>query len=165
MKNLIQKSGLAFVLAVSLGTGGRLQAAALQTNSSLNQTNMLQMQTNSLQLGQQFLAMRQQRQAEIAAQDEELTQLVAQMNTAAPDQKLETMAAIITKLVEERVASHQRHEALKTRLLEALTDVGANGTNGVPDQGTNQIPQQAFPPTSPSIAPQNSLPVLPQQLR
>jgi uncharacterized protein YejL (UPF0352 family) len=111
-------------------------------------TTATQDQTNTLQLVQQFLASQQQMQAECAAQDDQLRQLVAQMNAAPADQKLDVMAAIVNKLVEDRVAAHQRKEALKDRILQALIGPGATGTNGVPPQGTSQPPTMSPPPGS-----------------
>ena len=152
MRKLIQQSSLALALAAGLCISGRSQVAEVPTTAGQDQTNMLQ-------LTQQFLILHQRLQAETAARDEQLRQLVAQMNSLPADQKLETLAAIVNKLVEEQLTSHQRKEALKSRVLQALIEVGSNGTNSVP-QGTNQVSQ----PTSPASQPvpiQPATPALP----
>jgi hypothetical protein len=41
-------------------------------------------------------------------QDAELDKLVAEMNSASPDKKLYAIAAVLTKLVEERKAMHEQ---------------------------------------------------------
>jgi hypothetical protein len=41
-------------------------------------------------------------------QDAELDKLVAEMNSAAPEKKLDAVAAVITKLVEQRKPMHER---------------------------------------------------------
>jgi hypothetical protein len=41
-------------------------------------------------------------------QDAELDQLVADMNSAAADKKLDAIAAVVNKLVEQRKASHEQ---------------------------------------------------------
>jgi formate dehydrogenase maturation protein FdhE len=41
-------------------------------------------------------------------QDAELDQLVADMNSASPDKKLDAIAAVVAKLVEQRKATHEQ---------------------------------------------------------
>ena len=153
MKHQIRQAGLVFAMGAGLLLSVQSQAADLQTNPSAEQTN-------ALQISQQFLASQQKWEAETAAQDEQLRQLVAQMNSAPAEQKLDAMAAIVSKLVDDRLASHQRSEALKSRLLQALTDVASNGTNGL-IQGTNQ-PPLIMPPQSTLPVP-NPAPTVPPQ--
>ena len=180
MKKMIQQSSLACALAAAFWVPGPLQAAEAQPNAS-------QDQTNTAFVCQQFLAMQQKLQAESTAQDDELRQLVAQMNSAAPEQKIDAVAAILNKLVEQRLASHQRSQAIEGRvlqhLMQGMIDAAGNGTNAMTQPGTNQflqpIPAQnsfpsqnaqpaapqgtqpTAPPNSQSTAPQNSQPILP----
>jgi len=151
MKNQILQAGLVFAMGAGFWLSVHSQAADLQTNPSADQTN-------TVQLSQQFLASQQKWEAETAAQDEQLRQLVAQMNSVPPEQKLDAMAAIVSKLVDDRLASHQRSEALKSRLLQALTDMAGTGTNGL-IQATNQPPLATPPPGTLPVP--NPAPTLP----
>ena len=45
-------------------------------------------------------------------QDAELDKLIEQMNSAAPEKKLEAMAAVVTKLVEQRKAMHEQMQKM-----------------------------------------------------
>jgi hypothetical protein len=47
-------------------------------------------------------------------QDAELDKLVAEMNNAPADKKLDAVAATLTKLVEQRKAMHEQMEAMMT---------------------------------------------------
>src|SRR5437762_3598987 len=146
MKKQIQQWGLAVVLAAGFGILGHSQPPDLQTTPSPDQTN-------TVALWQQFMTMQQTLQTNRTAQDEELRQLLAQMNSAPAGQKLDSVVAIVNKLVEERLAAHQWKEALKTRVLQALTEIGTNGTNGLPT--TNQTVQPTIPQGTAPTVPQN----------
>jgi hypothetical protein len=45
-------------------------------------------------------------------QDAELDKLIEQMNSAAPDKKLDAMAAVVTKLVEQRKVMHEQMQKM-----------------------------------------------------
>jgi hypothetical protein len=146
MRKQIQQWGLAVVLAAGFGISGHSQPPDLQTTPSLDQTN-------TAALWQQFATMQQTLQTNRTIQDEELRQLLAQMNSAPAAQKLDAVVALVNKLVEERLAADQWKEALKTRLLQALTEIGSNGTNGMP--ATNQTVLPTIPPGAAPTVPQN----------
>src|ERR1043166_1023459 len=142
MKQIIRQSSFALALATALWVPHRLQPA-LQTNS-------IPTQTNTNQLSEQFMALQQKSAADMAIQDEQLRQLVTQMNTAPAEQKVDAVAAVVGKLVEQQLASHQRSQiiGLVQTLMQGLVDMETNGT------------QQVSNPTSP---PMNSQPVTPPQ--
>ena len=168
MKKLNRQVGLAFALAAALWVPVGLGAAAPQNIPGLTQTGTNQFtvntnQTNTVQLLEQFMALRDQLQTN---QDEELRQLVAQMNSAPAEQKVEAVAAIINKLVEQRLAAHQRRQVLENRLLQdliqTLAEVGGTGTNGTvqavpgttqPSPGVTQPTPGVTQPSPGSIQP------------
>src|SRR2546427_389917 len=168
MKKLNRQVGLAFALAAALWVPVGLGAAAPQNIPGLTQTDTNQFtvntnQTNTVQLLEQFMALRDQLQTN---QDEELRQLVAQMNSAPAEQKVEAVAAIINKLVEQRLAAHQRRQVLENRLLQdliqTLAEVGGTGTNGTvqgvpgttqPNPGVTQPSPGVTQPSPGSIQP------------
>ena len=45
-------------------------------------------------------------------QDAELDKLVAEMNSASADKKLDAVAAVVTKLVEQRKAMHEQMQKM-----------------------------------------------------
>jgi O-methyltransferase involved in polyketide biosynthesis len=45
-------------------------------------------------------------------QDAELDKLIEQMNSTAPDKKLDAMAAVVTKLVEQRKTMHEQMQKM-----------------------------------------------------
>lgn len=87
--------------------------------------------TNYESRHEQWKAMRQQLKAEIEAEDQELQQLATQMNNAPADQKPDAIAAVVNKLVEDRLAMHQRFEAMHQQM---------QGTNGPSSGETNTSP-------------------------
>lgn len=131
MKKLINHG----ILIGALLAGTALPLAA-QTNGTTGETNQPSRH-------ERWKAMHQQMAAEIKAQDAELEQLVTQMNNAPEAQKADAVAAVVTKLVEDRLALHQQLENLHQHM---------HGTNMPPDQGTNMVPEPGngtTPPTPP----------------
>ena len=53
--------------------------------------------------------MHQKMEAEMKAQNAELDKLVADMNAATGDKKMDAMAAVVSKMVEQRKAMHEKH--------------------------------------------------------
>ncbi len=86
----------------------------------------------------QWKVLRQQMAAEIKAQDAELEQLVTQMNNAPEAQKLDAVAAVVSKLVEDRLAMHQQWEMIHQHM---------SGTNAPTEPGTETPPPP--PPPQP----------------
>jgi hypothetical protein len=52
--------------------------------------------------------MHQKMEAEMKAQDAELDKLVADMNAATGDKKVDAIAAVVSKMVEQRKAMHEK---------------------------------------------------------
>jgi gas vesicle protein len=107
--------------------GALLAATALplaaQTSGSTGETNQPSHHG-------QWKAMREQMAAEIKAQDAELEQLVTVMNNAPEDQKADAVAAVVDKLVADRLAMHQQMENMRQHM---------GGTN-MPPEGTGTTP-------------------------
>jgi hypothetical protein len=56
----------------------------------------------------QMAEMHQKMESEMQKQDAELDKLVSEMNTAMGDKKVDAIAAVVNKLVEQRKAMHQQ---------------------------------------------------------
>lgn len=72
-------------------------------------------------------AMHEQMAEQIKAEDAELEQLLTQMTNAPAAQKVDAVSAVVSKLVEDRLAMHQRFEAMHEHM---------HGTNQ-PTDGTS----------------------------
>ena len=67
--------------------------------------------------------MKEQKQAmmaEIKAQDADLAAQVAQMNSAPEDKKLALLAAIVTRIVEQRTAMNARMEKMHGEMMQNM---------------------------------------------
>ena len=58
------------------------------------------------------MEMPQKMEADMKARDAELERLVAEMNSAAADKKVDAIAAVVTKLVEQQKAMHSQMGAM-----------------------------------------------------
>ncbi len=71
----------------------------------------------------QCQAMKEQKQkmmAEMKAQDAELTAQVAQMNSAPEDKKLGLIAAVVTRMVEQRSVMNTDMEKMQERMMQHM---------------------------------------------
>ncbi|MFT4582572.1 MAG: hypothetical protein ACI915_002983 [Gammaproteobacteria bacterium] len=68
-------------------------------------------------------AMKEQKQkmkVDMKAHDAELTEQVAKMNSAPKDQKTDLMAALLTNMVEQRIAMHARTAKMKEEMMQHM---------------------------------------------
>ncbi|MHB1398229.1 MAG: hypothetical protein ACYDAI_01325 [Trichloromonadaceae bacterium] len=65
---------------------------------------------------QEMMKQKQQMQADMQAQDAQLTAQLAKMNSAPQEQKLDLLAAVVTSMTEQRMAM----EARKTKMHEGM---------------------------------------------
>jgi len=63
---------------------------------------------------------KQKMMAEMKAQDAELTEHVAKMNSAPADKKLDVMAAVITHMVEQRIAMNAKMEKMHEDMMQHM---------------------------------------------
>lgn len=57
-------------------------------------------------------------------QDAELDKLVAEMNSAPSDKKIDAIAAVVSKLVEQRKARHERMQKMMTEAKKEMMKMG-----------------------------------------
>lgn len=74
--------------------------------------------------------MHQQMAAQIKQDDAELAQLAAQMTNAPAGLKQDAIAAVVGKLVQDRLALHAQWEAMH----QHMGDTNNASTNGIPNQ-------------------------------
>jgi Spy/CpxP family protein refolding chaperone len=133
MKNLIKHGSLLGVLLV--GSALSLGAQPPQSQDNTGDTN--HRMGHHGRHGGQWKAMRQEMVEETKAQDAELQQLLTQMTNAAPAQKLDATSALLGKLVEDRLALHQKLESMHEQMHGTNSP---DGTNAPSDQGTGTLP-------------------------
>ena len=67
-----------------------------------------------------MMEMHQKMEAEMTAHDAELDKLVAEMNTATGDKKVDAVAAVVAKLVEQRKAMHSKMSGMHGDMMGAM---------------------------------------------
>jgi uncharacterized coiled-coil protein SlyX len=87
--------------------------------------------------------MHQKMEAEMKAEDAELDKLVSEMNTATGEKKVDAIAAVVNKLVEQRKTMHQKMETMTEKM-------GARRRKWMEEKGTTS------PSPSPSAKPSAS---------
>ncbi len=85
----------------------------------------------------QMAEMHQKMEAEMKAQDAELDKLVAAMNSATGEKKVDAIAAVVSKLVEQHKAMHEKmgamHEKMQGGMMKHDMKKGNAGSSPSPD--------------------------------
>jgi len=110
-KSRIIRSGLALALASASAIW-----SPLQVQSASHMAGEAVTKSKMMDRCQEMLAQKQQMMVDMKAQDAELTAQLANMNSAPHEQKLDLLAAVVTRVVEQRIAMEER----KTRMHEEM---------------------------------------------
>ncbi len=86
--------------------------------------------------------MMQKMQADTKAMDDELDGLVATMNQATGSDKMDAMAAVITKMAQQRKTMDQKMAAMQKSMMQGMMGHGMMGGMG----GGMKMPPAAAPP-------------------
>ena len=70
---------------------------------------------------QEMMAEKKKMMEDMKAQDAQLTEQVAQMNSAPADQKTTLMAAVVTRMVEQRTAKNQQKEKMHEKMMKHMS--------------------------------------------
>ncbi len=65
---------------------------------------------------------KQEMMVDMKAQDAELAEAIAKMNSAPEDQKLSLMAAVITRMVEQQTAMHTRKAMMQEEMMKHMME-------------------------------------------
>ena len=123
MKTITNRSLAYFSLALimALGIGSSIQAQAADPNEEMYRSEeakadalIVEPTPAEMPAG---MAQKQDMMAKMRAQDTELAELTAQMNAAPADQKVDLMAALLTKMVEQRAGMHAHMEMMQENML------------------------------------------------
>ena len=71
---------------------------------------------------QEMKEQKQKMMADMNAQDAELTEHVARMNSAPEDKKLSLIAAVVTRMVEQRTAMNARMAKMQEKMMKHMME-------------------------------------------
>ncbi|HEX7554910.1 MAG TPA: hypothetical protein VF378_15245 [Geothrix sp.] len=109
IKNLAIRSGLALAMALALGAPGMAQST---DHAKVDRSKMDHAKMKSDHMKEMM--------AEMKAQDAELTAQIARMNSATREAKLDMMAEILTKMVDQRTAMNARMEQMHGEMMKHM---------------------------------------------
>lgn len=109
--NQLIRPCLALALALALGSPVRLLSAEPVEG------NAMKMESSMMEKCEEMKKEKQEMQRKMKAQDAELTAAVATMNSAAQDKKLELMADVVTRLIEQRAAMHVQRAKMQDKMM------------------------------------------------
>ena len=116
-RNLFIGSSLTLVLALALALA--IWSPALSQSAEPMEGKMM-MDGKMMERCQAMMAEKHKLMADIKAQDAELTEQVAKMNNAPQDKKMNLMAAIITRMVEQRTAMNVRQAKMQEEMMQHM---------------------------------------------
>lgn len=111
--SLVLVLGLAVALALAIWSPALLQSAEPAADKTPTEATMMER-------CQAMMAQKQKMMADMKAQDAELTEQVAQMNSAPQDKKINLMAAVLTRMVEQRTNMNMRREKMQEAMMQHM---------------------------------------------
>jgi hypothetical protein len=113
-KYLALHASLVLAMALALGAPGMAQSMdhSKMDHAKMDHSRMDQSKMKSDHMKEMM--------AEMKAQDAELTAQVARMNSASKESKVDLMAEIITKMVEQRTAMNARMEQMHGEMMKHM---------------------------------------------
>lgn len=113
--NILIRSSLALALALALAIWSPVQSQSAEPAEGKMMTEAKMME--------QCQGMKEQKQKmkeDMKAQDAELTKQIAKMNHAPKDKKMDLMAAVITHMVEQRIAMDARKAKMEEEMMQHM---------------------------------------------
>jgi hypothetical protein len=111
--NLVICSSLTLALALAIWSPVPVQSAEPAAGKMMMDGKMMER-------CQEMKAQKQKMMADMKAQDAELTEQVAKMNSAPADKKMSLMAAVITHMVEQRIAMDARMAKMQDEMMQHM---------------------------------------------
>jgi uncharacterized protein HemX len=106
---------LAFTLILTLAIWSPVQAQSSEPAEGKNLT-----EAKMMDHCQKMKEQKQKMKEDMQSQDSELTKQVAEMNRAPKDKKLNLMAAVITNMVEQRIAMDARKARMEEEMMKHM---------------------------------------------
>ena len=113
--NLVIRSCLALVLALAIWSP--VQARSVEPAGGKKM-----MEGKMMERCQEMKEQKQKMMEDTKAQDAELTAQVAEMNRAPEDKKMSLMAAVITHMVEQRIAMDARKAKMEEEMMKHMME-------------------------------------------
>jgi hypothetical protein len=113
--NPLIRASLALALAMAIWSPGRAQSAEPAKGKMMMEGKMMES-------CQAMKEQKQKMQADMKAQDAELTEHVAKMNRAPEAEKLSVMAAVITHMVEQRITMDARMAKMEEEMMKHMME-------------------------------------------
>ena len=117
--NFAIRSGLALALAFAVGL---TVWSPVQAQDAVHAEK--KMDAKMMERCEEMKAQKQKMKEDMKAQDAELTEHVAKMNSAPQDKKMDLMAAVLTHMVEQRIAMDARmakmHEEMMQHMMQHM---------------------------------------------
>jgi hypothetical protein len=111
--DLVLRSSLALALALAIWS-------PVQSQSAEPAEGKMMMNNEMMERCQDIKEQKQKMMAEMKAQDAELTALVAKMNRASKDQKLDLLADIVSHLVEQQAVMNVQKAKLEAEMMKHM---------------------------------------------
>lgn len=118
--NLVIRSGLTLALALATWLPSAANAADKPMKPMKGGNHQMTTGTNMMQRCQAMMEQKQKMMAAMKVQDAELAAQVAKMNNAPESKKVELMAALVTRMVEQRTARHARMEGMQAGMMQHM---------------------------------------------
>ena len=113
--NLVIRSSLALALALAIWS-------PVQALSAEPAKGKKMMEVKMMERCQEMTEQKQKRMEDMKAQDAQLTEQVAEMNSAPEDKKMSLMAAVITHMVEQRIAMDARKAKMEEEMMKHMME-------------------------------------------
>jgi hypothetical protein len=128
--DLLIRSSLALVLALAighlsacaehrLGTGPAVGSPA-QSQSAETAEGKNMAEAKMMERCREMKEQKQKMKEDMKAQDAELTEQIAKMNSAPKDKKMSLMAAVITRMVEQRIIMDARKAKMEEEMMKHM---------------------------------------------
>lgn len=111
--NLVICSSFVLALALAIWFPVRVRSAEPAEGKMMTEEKMMER-------CQEMKAQKQKMMADMKAQDAELTAQVAKMNSAPEDKKLDLIATVITRMVEQRIAMDARMAKMQEEMMQHM---------------------------------------------
>ena len=111
--NLVIRSSLALALALAIGSPVQAQSAEPAEGKSMTEAKMMER-------CQEMKKQKQKMEEDMKAQDAELTEQLAKMNSAPEDKKMSLMAAVLTHMVEQRITMDARKAKMEEEMMQHM---------------------------------------------
>jgi iron-sulfur cluster repair protein YtfE (RIC family) len=113
--SLVIRSSLALALAIAIWSP--VQAQPIEPAQG-----KMMMEGKMMERCQEMKEQKQKMMADMNAQDAELTEHVARMNSAPEDKKLSLIAAVVTRMVEQRTAMNARMAKMQEKMMKHMIE-------------------------------------------